>query len=322
MHFYVKKFMARGRLATSITFSSIKWTNGGPRLGRGQYGVVYPGERPASKGKRHDYPRIEVAVKVWHKEHLSDITQQRQFMREIEISMSLQHPAILPLYCFSISPVATVAPRMSSDLKKLMNEPVTLPDGRPLVWDATKRSIAAIGIPSGMAYLHANGVIHRDLKPENVMVDERTWPRIADFGFSRFVSVEEALKMTAEIGSPLYMAPELYTDEPYNTPVDVYAYAMLLFQLCTGRLPFPGVRPGELNRKIMSGKRPNIPESVSAPFAALITACWAHNQLERPTFAQIIERMMAKGADGAYEFVFEGTDIAEYEEYLAYVNAA
>jgi serine/threonine-protein kinase len=89
--------------------------------------------------------------------------------------------------------------------------------------------------------LHANQVIHRDLKPENVMADERTSPRIADFGFSRFISVEAALAMTGEIGRPLYAAPDRCDESQHGTAADVYAYAVLVFQQCTAEMPFAGM---------------------------------------------------------------------------------
>jgi serine/threonine protein kinase len=306
--------MSRSRLSTGIPFSSIRYNSTGPRLGHGSYGVVYAGERPAREGTRHHYEKIDVAVKLWHKTHLSTIEEQKQFMREIEIAMYLHHPALLPLLCFSVSPVATVAPLMTGDLRKAMR------GGSGLIWNDTKRSIAAIGVAAGMAFLHANGVIHRDFKPENVMVDSRSWPKIADFGFARFLPSDPALKMTCSLGSLLYMAPELITGEDYGPPVDVYAYAMLLFELCTQQRPFAGVSEWELTHRVVGLQRPAIPAPVSQQFAELITKCWAHEQADRPAFADIVQWMLAKQEDGQYPYVFEGTDIAEYEEYLAYLN--
>lgn len=98
----------------------------------------------------------------------------------------------------------------------------------------------------GMTYLHCRSpqpVIHRDLKPNNLMI---TNPRlkIGDFGLSKTLSVRnrlpqdmsQAYNLTGETGSYRYMAPEVFRHEYYGTPVDVYAFSMIAYQMFQGHV--------------------------------------------------------------------------------------
>jgi serine/threonine protein kinase len=130
-----------------------------------------------------------------------------------------------------------------------------------------------------------------------------------------------------EIGSPLFMAPELYAGEDgYDISVDVYAYGVLLYQMFTKnvqvedppRSPDSEARPlhsrptrssiGVMLR-IIGGARlrrcPNIPEH----FWKLITQCWSQNPRKRPYFTEIVEQMRKD------TFVIEGTNMERYKEY-------
>jgi serine/threonine protein kinase len=215
--------------------------------GHGSYGTVYAGVHPARPGQEAKHPQTELAVKLCSSP-LNDIQSQKRFMREVEISLGLKHPVLLPLFSFSVLPVAVAMPRLPADLQKVLNEARAHPgtdlfdfDPYRIQWNATKRSIAVIGIAAGMEFLHDANVIHRDLKPSNVLIDQQSFPRIADFGFSKILStgpehVDRAVNMTIEVGTPLYMAPELWTDASgaYTQSVDIFAYAMIPHELCTG----------------------------------------------------------------------------------------
>jgi serine/threonine protein kinase len=96
--------------------------------------------------------------------------------------------------------------------------------------------------------------------------------------------------MTREIGTPMFMAPELIEGADYSFPVDVYAYGMMMFIVLTESYPFPKIKdPFKLSQMIMDGIRPEIPPCVPAYYQELIADCWDQNPSARRTFAQIIE---------------------------------
>jgi serine/threonine protein kinase len=199
----------------------------------------------------------------------------------------------------------------------------TKENGEVIEWNATKQSMAAFGIAAGMCYLHEHNIIHRDLNTENVMLDSRLRVRICAFGLSNAMSSDDEMAgrvdgMWLALGTSLYMAPELLLEreEGYTTAVDVYAYAMVLYELCVGEKPWSNPRDGgpqltlfNLMRNVKKGKRPTVPDWVHPAYKELMTKCWAQNPEERPTFRQIVEPNMGN------RLSFPETDIGEYEAY-------
>ena len=95
-------------------------------------------------------------------------------------------------------------------------------------------------VASGVAYLHANGVMHRDVKTANVLLDDSRHAKVTDFGIStRFGRVE----YTAETGTYRQMAPEVILHKPYNYKCDVYSYGILLWETVHRQVPFTGFAP-------------------------------------------------------------------------------
>ncbi|MEE9231248.1 MAG: tetratricopeptide repeat protein, partial [Acidobacteriota bacterium] len=111
-------------------------------------------------------------------------------------------------------------------------------------------------VAEGLARAHQSHVIHRDLKPENIIVGHDGHPKILDFGLAKLVAehveaqstgrldrVESSEKITTEgkvFGTPSYMSPEQVRGEPLDTRSDLFSFGVLLFELCTGQLPFRG----------------------------------------------------------------------------------
>eukprot|EP01088_Endostelium_zonatum_P000064 TRINITY_DN100_c1_g1_i2.p1 TRINITY_DN100_c1_g1~~TRINITY_DN100_c1_g1_i2.p1 ORF type:complete len:293 (-),score=98.15 TRINITY_DN100_c1_g1_i2:36-914(-) len=126
-----------------------------------------------------------------------------------------------------------------------------------------------IGVARGMAYLHGKGVIHRDLKSGNILLDKNWNAKIADFGISKLEEEMEiegggnneavaARDIMTQIGTPRWMAPEVIDREGrYTEKVDIYSFAMVMYEMITGRVPFESERYDYiLHGEIASGRRP------------------------------------------------------------------
>lgn len=177
----------------------------------------------------------------------------------------------------------------------------------------TNKTIIATGIAYGMLCLHKLGILHRDLKSLNILLDQNLYPKICDFGISRFKN-EEAVQ-TNQIGTPHWMAPELFESKDYNNKVDVYAFAILLWELLTEQTPFKGKNPMQIMTEVTRmGERPPMPKSVPPALNDLIKICWNQTPNERPTFEQIFKLFYEK------KVMFAGTDEELFSAFLKVID--
>ncbi|MEM9553940.1 MAG: protein kinase [Acidobacteriota bacterium] len=146
---------------------------------------------------------------------------------------------------------------------------------------------------------HALGIIHRDIKPHNVFLHHGRrgeLVKVLDFGIAKLVGETEiAQRLTVEgssIGTPAYMAPERFTNEPYDGKADVYSLAVTLYEMLTGRTPFHHAdgnffklirmhvveRPGPLRAYV-----PNLPRALEE----LVLRALSKQPEQRPTAAEL-----------------------------------
>jgi serine/threonine protein kinase len=104
----------------------------------------------------------------------------------------------------------------------------------PSFWTDTGIRIIVAGIVCGLEFIHLKGFVHRDLKPCNFLIDKGGRCKIGDLGSSKLL--ERATCLSSDKNTIGYMAPELY-DHKYNWKVDVFAFAMVLYEILVG-LPY------------------------------------------------------------------------------------
>jgi serine/threonine protein kinase len=203
------------------------WIRDFRSLRKGSFGTVTLFEDPFT----HDM----MAEKMFGRpEDIShDFTQT--FVREVDGLICLSHPCIIVIVEYSLatkrSP-AQIGTRYAANgsLRKALDI------SAPFLDDAGK-AVVACGIIVGMRFIHSQGFVHRDLKPESILLDERGFAQIADLGSSRFCG--SGLTLTTQVGTPLYMAPETYDECDYTPAVDVYSFALILYELVVGQPAFP-----------------------------------------------------------------------------------
>lgn len=80
-------------------------------------------------------------------------------------------------------------------------------------------------------------IIHRDLKNANIFLSKDKQVKIGDFGISRTLDKTQ-MAATSMIGTPYYLSPEMVEGKPYSTKADIWALGIILYQLCSFKLPF------------------------------------------------------------------------------------
>jgi serine/threonine protein kinase len=129
--------------------------------------------------------------------------------------------------------------------------------------DDAGKAIVVVGLVLGMKFIHLTGVIHRDLKPANILLDDRGHLTISDLRSSRFCDLE--LTVTSGVGSPLYIAPEMYGDADCTGAVGVYSFSLILYEVFVGEPAFPVTTTlTVLFGNVSLGDRPEPPELMDA----------------------------------------------------------
>ncbi|GMH31173.1 hypothetical protein Nepgr_033016 [Nepenthes gracilis] len=157
----------------------------------------------------------------------------------------------------------------------------------------------AMDIARGVAYLHnePNVIVHRDLKPRNVLLVNSSADhlKVGDFGLSKLIRVKNAhdvYKMTGETGSYRYMAPEVFKHQKYDKKVDVFSFAMILYEMLEGDPPLAHYEPYDAAKYVAEGHRPIFRAKGYVPgLKELIEECWSEDMHKRPSFLEILKRL-------------------------------
>lgn len=212
------------------------------QIGRGGFGEVWLAER------RTEILTTRVAVKLPHSEqvNLEAIRQEAQLWAQAS-----GHANVLPIieaniYDGQIVIVSEYAP--DGSLEEKIQSQIS----------AKQTLETVIGILNGLDFLHSRQIIHRDIKPANILLQGET-PRLADFGISRVIKT--TVHSASIVGTPKYMAPESF-DGKRTAQTDIWSVGVILYQMLTGKMPYPQDNPTELMWAIVSKEFAPLPESI------------------------------------------------------------
>ena len=202
-------------------------------IGAGAYGEVFRAEHLITH-------RVD-ALKMLSDRVPGASEQSQQFIREIQLQASLSHPNIA-----AVHNAFWTGDGLALVMELVRGEPLSaiLRRGRvPLVPGISYM----LGALSALAYAHSQGIVHRDIKPENIVVGPDGAVKLTDFGLAQSPSGPGLTECGEFAGTPSYMSPEqvLATGE-IGAPSDIYSTGVVLYEIVTGRLPFPGDSPFEV----------------------------------------------------------------------------
>ncbi len=209
------------------------------KIGEGGMGAVYLAEQPSV--------RRNAVIKIVHPWLSRDPEIAARFDTEARAAARLQNPHIVSIYNYGRLPDATLFLAMEHlegyTLAELLRSQTRIEPNR------------AVGIASqvceALQEAHRQGVVHRDLTPNNLMlVNRRGGPdfvKVLDFGVAKLHGAEVTGR--GAVGTPGYMAPEQLRDEPVDGRADIYALALILYEMLTGRPAFEASSPAALMNK-------------------------------------------------------------------------
>jgi len=138
-------------------------------------------------------------------------------------------------------------------------------------------------LATGLAALHAHGIVHRDVKPSNIMITAEGRVVLLDFGLVIEIELDDTIDRKTVVGTPGYMSPEQMTAAAATAASDWYSFGALLYQALTGNLPFTGQNPLEIMQNQVRGEVRPAGEVVPGTPADLDELC---RDLLRPDASQ------------------------------------
>jgi serine/threonine protein kinase len=277
-------------------------------IGRGEMGIVY---RVTNLG----LDRTE-ALKIIAPKYASDPQYQQRFAREAQHGALAEAPNIVTVYDVGEADGRLYISMQygGTDLRQLLTEGPIEPE----------RAVRIIRqVCSALDVVHERGVVHRDVKPANIFVSGPKGNEqvvMGDFGVSRRLTHPDLTQAGTSIGTPHYASPETQLGRAADDRSDVYSLGCTLFEMVTGRKPYPRLTPGEVVDAHIHDERPSasaLASDVPPALSDVIAKAMAKDPADRYQSADAFGQAALAALDPKTDTVYSPTEVPDPETFAA-----
>eukprot|EP01120_Amphizonella_sp_Union-15-10_P002542 TRINITY_DN1280_c0_g1_i1.p1 TRINITY_DN1280_c0_g1~~TRINITY_DN1280_c0_g1_i1.p1 ORF type:complete len:542 (+),score=112.68 TRINITY_DN1280_c0_g1_i1:38-1663(+) len=253
----------------------------GKAKGKGSYGVVFKALHKKTKGS--------VAIKIIKRE----VTE---LVSEIDTLSKLSHPNVVQYFgCYVCQDETWIVMEYCS--KGSVSDAIL----ENHHCEVTETHVAAIlkQLLHGIEYMHKNKSIHRDIKSANLLLTGRGDIKVADFSIAGTLADDQ--KTSTLVGSPCFMAPEIFKEEGYDASVDIWAVGITAIELAERKPPFKGMSIYQIMMRFSRGEKISLkkPKKWSQEFNHLVNSCLQYEPKARPTAKELLHFSFIEDAPGS-----------------------
>jgi NIMA (never in mitosis gene a)-related kinase len=263
----------------TISISTLKDFELLKQIGKGSFGVVY---RVKRKRDGQIYAMKCINISKMDKKSIENC------LTEIRILCSVSHPNVVGYKEAFLDKVDTELDIVmeyvgGGDLASKINQcsKRRLLINEQTIWKYFCQTLL------GLKALHSMKIIHRDIKSANLFLSEDFETiKLGDLNVAKIAKNDLA---STQIGTPYYLAPEIWKNEVYSYKCDVFSLGCVLYEMAALRVPFEGTSLQDLYKKITRGIINKIPKEYSEDLYTIIKLCLVTDPKQRPTVAQLLD---------------------------------
>jgi serine/threonine protein kinase len=195
----------------------------------------------------------QVALKLLPRELANDPRRRQRFLTEAKAASALNHPNVCVIH--EVGETAEHWPYIAMEFVEGQTLAAHQKAGR---WEIGDIAEIGIQVADALDAAFAKGIVHRDIKPSNICMNERRQIKVLDFGLAKRLRqadeldpVNAATATGQFMGTPSYMSPEQALGRPVDHRSDLFSLGVVLYELVTGRVPFPGATFAEISDRIL-----------------------------------------------------------------------